>query len=63
MTLEIVREKWDFIEEHTSLPLDEFMLSMKLVLESTYFLFNNKVYKQTFGTLVNKDTTSKEAKQ
>jgi len=50
MVLLSVREKWDFIKAHTSLPLDEFILSLRFVLESTYFLFNKKVYKQTFGT-------------
>jgi len=50
MILQIIGEKWNFIEAHTNLPLDEFILSIKFVLESTYFIFNKKVYKQTFGT-------------
>jgi len=35
---------------HTNLPLSEFILSTRFVLQSTYFHFNNKFYKQTFGT-------------
>jgi len=35
---------------HTNLPLGEFILSTRFVLQSTYFHFNNKFYKQTFGT-------------
>jgi len=48
--LEIIKEKWPYIEVHTNLPLSEFILSIKFVLESTFFYFNNYVYKQTFGT-------------
>jgi len=50
MVLEIINEKWPYIEIHTNLPLSKFILSIKLVLESTFFHFNNHVYKQTFGT-------------
>jgi len=49
LVVQIVEEKWPHIEANTSLPLNEFILSIKFVLESTYFHFNNRVYKQTFG--------------
>jgi len=49
MVLEIIEEKCSYIEAHTNLPQNEFSLAIKFVLESTYFLFNNRVYKQTFG--------------
>jgi len=32
--------------------MDEFISVIKLILSSTFFTFNNKIYKQTFGTLV-----------
>jgi len=50
MALEIINEKWHYIEAHTTLPLSEFILAIKLVLESTFFHFDNTIYKQTFGT-------------
>jgi len=50
MVLEIIDKKWPYIEMHTNLPLSEFILSTRFVLQSTYFHFNNKFYKQTFGT-------------
>jgi len=45
----IIKEKWSHISKHTTLPENEFILSMNFVLNSTYFLFNNKYYKQTYG--------------
>jgi len=50
LVIEIIKDNWSHIESHTNLPLNEFMLAIKFVLDSTYFLFNNRVYKQTYGT-------------
>jgi len=47
--IDIIKENWSHIEAHTNLPYKEFMFSIKFVLESTYFHFNNRVYKQTYG--------------
>jgi len=52
MVLEIIEEKWSYIEVHTNFPLSEFILSTRFVLQCTYFHFNNKFYKQTFGTFM-----------
>jgi len=52
LVVKIIEEKWPHVEAHTSLPLSEFILSLKFVLESTFFQFNNRVYKQTFGALI-----------
>jgi len=49
LSLEIIKEKWSYIEAHTNLPQNEFVLAIKFVLESTFFHFNNCVYKQTYG--------------
>jgi len=46
--MEIIKKKWPYIEAHTNLHLNEFILSIKFVLESTFFHFNNRVYKQTY---------------
>jgi len=34
---------------YTNLPFSKFIFSTKFVLDSTFFHFNNNVYKQTFG--------------
>jgi len=49
LVVEIIEEKWPHIEANTNLPLNEFILSIKFVLESTFSHFNNRIYKQTFG--------------
>jgi len=49
LALEIIKDKWSHIEAHTNLPQKEFVLAIKFVLESTFFHFNNCVYRQTFG--------------
>lgn len=41
--------RWNFIELNTSIPLDDFLQAIKFVLSSTFFTFNIKIYKQTFG--------------
>jgi len=49
MVMDILDEKWSFIEKHSILPKIEFFNAIKLVLHSTFFTFNNKYYKQTYG--------------
>jgi len=46
MVMDILDKKWSFIEQHTNLPKIEFF---KLILHFTFFIFNNKYYKQTYG--------------
>jgi len=47
LIIDIVKEKWSYISKHTTLPENEFIYAN--FLNSTYFLFNNKYYKQTYG--------------
>jgi len=49
MVLDILNDNWQHILTHTSIPKTEFITTMKFVLESTYFQFDQKYYKQTFG--------------
>jgi len=49
MVLIVLDNKWNLIECHTSLPKNEFLDAIKLVLNSTYFKFNNKIYRQLYG--------------
>jgi len=48
LIIEIIKEKWPYIKAHSNLPLNEFILSIKFTLESTFFHFNNRVYNQTY---------------
>jgi len=45
----IVR-KWNFISGVTSMPMEEFIKAIQMIVNSTFFTFNNKIYKQVFGT-------------
>jgi len=49
LALEILDERWVLIQKHTDLPRTEFLRAVKFVLHSTFFRFNNKYYRQTFG--------------
>src|SRR5436190_8884249 len=45
-----VGKRWHFIEKGTPLPYVEFLSALRLVLFSTFFKFNGKIYKQLYGT-------------
>src|SRR5436190_15508000 len=45
-----VGRRWHLIERVTTLPYFEFITALRLVLNSTFFKFNGKIYKQLFGT-------------
>jgi len=49
MVLDILNDNWQHILTHTSIPKTEFITTTKFVLESTFFQFDQKYYKQTFG--------------
>jgi len=40
------------ISTKTNIPKEEFVVAVKFVLNSTFFIFNNKFYKQVFGILM-----------
>jgi len=50
LVIDILEEKWSFIEKHSTIPKGEFFNAINLVLHSTFFTFNKKFYKQTYGT-------------
>ncbi|RLU25989.1 hypothetical protein DMN91_002152 [Ooceraea biroi] len=50
LAIKSVERRWDSISEGTTIPLNEFLIGLKFVLDSTYFSFNGCVYKQIFGT-------------
>jgi len=48
--LDSVSKRWSLIEINTKISKNEFIQAIKFVFSSTYFTFNNIIYKQTFGT-------------
>lgn len=49
VALEVIEKKWDTISENTHLPKAEFIEAVKLCLDSSYFVYQDKFYEQTFG--------------
>ena len=47
--LQCIDQRWNEIEDHTSIEKSSFMEMLKVVLESTFFQYNGSFYKQTFG--------------
>lgn len=50
LAIEGIKNRWNHIQKNTKIPLDEFILAIEFVLSSTYFTFNDIIYKQTYGT-------------
>jgi len=50
LALESISKRWSLIENNTRISKNEFLQAIKFVFTSTYFTFNNTIYKQTFGT-------------
>jgi len=53
-----IKNKQNFIEWFTKIPMGEFISIVKFVLSSTFFTFNNVIYKQTFGTPIGSPLSS-----
>lgn len=43
-------KRWNSISRKTSFSMDEFIVAIKFVLNSTFFKFQDKIYRQTFGS-------------
>ena len=50
LSIESILKRWNDISVGTSIPKDEFIIGIKLVLNSTFFKFNERTYRQIFGT-------------
>jgi len=50
IALESISNRWSQIYRGTKIPKSEFLNAIKIILDSTFFKFNNKIYKQNFGT-------------
>ena len=49
LALRSVLSRWKEMENNTSIPLLEFKNAVSIILNSTFFKFNNKYYEQIFG--------------
>ncbi|XP_062710541.1 uncharacterized protein LOC134288748 [Aedes albopictus] len=47
--LRCLEERWTEIEQHTNIDKESFIEAVKVVLESTFFVYRGTVYAQTFG--------------
>ncbi|KYN42668.1 Paired box protein Pax-9, partial [Trachymyrmex septentrionalis] len=47
-----IHEQWNFISRDCPLSREEFLGAIKFILDSTFFSFNNTIYKQSFSTLM-----------
>ncbi|XP_071638462.1 uncharacterized protein [Temnothorax longispinosus] len=50
LAIDSICNRWEHLSKNCDIPKDEFIIAVRLILDSTYFRFNNKVYKQNFGS-------------
>jgi len=50
LAIDSISNRWCHISRGTKIPKNEFINALQLILESSYFVFNNVIYKQKFGT-------------
>jgi len=49
LALDSVSRRWGYVSTNCSVPYNEFLNGLKLILEFTYFWFDNEIFKQKFG--------------
>jgi len=50
LVIDGINNRWQFIEKETKIPKTEFINVIRFVLSSTYFTFDDIIYRQIFGT-------------
>lgn len=50
LAMQGINNRWSYICKRTDIPQHEFLNIVKFILDSSYFIFNDNIYKQTFGT-------------
>lgn len=48
--IQSIDKRWEEIQEHTSIPKDEFLSIVSFIFENSYFKCNEKYYKQKSGS-------------
>jgi len=48
--MDCLTKKWNLFSLDCKIPKEEFLNAVRLVLDSTFFMFDNQFYKQNFGT-------------
>ncbi|XP_072764661.1 uncharacterized protein, partial [Anoplolepis gracilipes] len=50
LAIDSLLNRWDFIKNECEIPRDEFVLAVRFILNSSFFMFNEFCYQQTFIT-------------
>ncbi|KYN11963.1 hypothetical protein ALC57_15856 [Trachymyrmex cornetzi] len=50
LTINCLADKWEHIAKRTKISKNKFLTAIQLILDSTYFIFDNKIYRKKFGT-------------
>jgi len=50
LAIESISNRWTHISSECNIPKKEFLAALQLIMDSTFFTFNNKFYRQNFGT-------------
>jgi len=50
LAIESISMRWTHISSGCKIPKNEFLTALRLIMDSTYFTFNDKLYRQKFGT-------------
>jgi len=50
LVIEGIRNRWQYIRNETKISKKEFIIAIQFILNSTFFTFDNVIYKQIFGT-------------
>lgn len=47
-----IENRWSYIQKHTNIPKKQFLCMVQFILDSKYFNFDHRIFKQTFGTTI-----------
>jgi len=50
LAIESVSKRWQLLDKQCNIPKNEFVGAVRFVLDSTFFKFDQKIYKQNFDT-------------
>jgi len=50
LVMEAINSRWSYIKKVTKITKDEFIAAVQFIFDSTFFSFDNVIYRQIFGT-------------